>query len=218
MRNHEEPLLGTVGAWERPGRFWSCGSAEEGGPRHTFLSETKMSKKKLNKFRIKLGLMHMVARDCDGKSGGDALFWKRGRNVSLRWKGHMHIDATIIEDEGFKGRLTGIYGDPKEKSKHGDSFVPCIIKRSSHEFESVISMRLCLIMRIKGVYHIVKHVCKNFVMFCCIVTSKIWILRVMFSRGEIITFELMGIFGKGSIGLLLLLLVCSFSRIQGCKW
>ena len=39
-----------------------------------FLSETKLTEKSLGKFRIKLGLMHMVARDCDGKSGGIALF------------------------------------------------------------------------------------------------------------------------------------------------
>lgn len=31
----------------------------------------------MEKFRYKLGMPHMVVKDCEGKSGELALFWKR---------------------------------------------------------------------------------------------------------------------------------------------
>ena len=60
-----------------------------------FLSETKLDEARMEKFRWKLGLPHMIIKDCDGISGGLALFWRRGINVSLRWKGRMHIDVDV---------------------------------------------------------------------------------------------------------------------------
>ena len=95
---------------------WNCRSMGN-CPDILFLSETKLTEKRLERFKIKLGLMHMVARDCDGKSGGVAMFLRRGINLSLRWKGRMHIDMTVTEDDGFKWRLTGVYDDPKEKAE-----------------------------------------------------------------------------------------------------
>lgn len=61
--------------------------------------------------------MHMVARDCDGKSGGVALFWRRGIDLSLRWDGKIHIDTTVTDEDGSKWRLTRVYGDPRIKSE-----------------------------------------------------------------------------------------------------
>jgi hypothetical protein len=81
------------------------------------LSETKLDKKRMEKFRWMLGMPHMVVKDCQGKSGGLALLWKRGTDVELRWKGRMHIDAIVTESDGFKWRLTGIYGEPKQDKR-----------------------------------------------------------------------------------------------------
>jgi hypothetical protein len=47
-------------------------------------------------------------QDCKGRSGGLAMFWKREINVELGWMGRMHIDVDVIEEDGFKWRLTGI--------------------------------------------------------------------------------------------------------------
>ena len=41
------------------------------------------------------------------------MLWKREVNLSLRWLGRMHIDVTIEEVDGYKWRLTGIYGEPR---------------------------------------------------------------------------------------------------------
>ena len=85
---------------------------KEEDPDILFLSETKLDEERIKKFRIKLGMPHMIARKCEGRSGGVAMFWKREIDVSLRWMGRAHIDVDITEKDGFKWRLTGIYGEP----------------------------------------------------------------------------------------------------------
>jgi hypothetical protein len=61
----------------------------------------------------------MLAKDCEGRSGGLALFWKNGINLSTGLKSRYHMDATITMPDGFKWRFTGIYGDPKAKKREG---------------------------------------------------------------------------------------------------
>jgi exonuclease III len=56
-----------------------------------FLSETKLDKKGINKLSRILGMPHVVLKECVGRSGGLALFWKREINLSLCWLGRMHI-------------------------------------------------------------------------------------------------------------------------------
>lgn len=82
-----------------------------------FLSETRMREKGMDKFRWRLNMPHMIVKDCDGKSGGLAMFWKREIKLELRWKGRMHIDATVTEGDGFKWRITGIYGESHADKK-----------------------------------------------------------------------------------------------------
>ena len=57
----------------------------------------------------------MLVTKCEGRSGGLAMFWRRGVDVSLRWKGRMHIDVNVVAEDGFKWRLTGIYGQPRQE-------------------------------------------------------------------------------------------------------
>ena len=82
-----------------------------------FLSETKLDEKRLQWFRWKLGLTNMVAKDCEGRSGGLALFWRKGIDLTAGLKSRYHIDATITQPDGFKWRFTGIYGDPKAENR-----------------------------------------------------------------------------------------------------
>ncbi|KAI5008136.1 hypothetical protein ZWY2020_009184 [Hordeum vulgare] len=82
-----------------------------------FLCETKLDEKRMEKFRYMLEMPHMIVKDSDGQGGGLALFWKRDIVVTLRWKGRMHIDVIIKEKDGFKWRLTGIYGEPRSEHR-----------------------------------------------------------------------------------------------------
>jgi exonuclease III len=77
-----------------------------------FLCETKMKERNICRFKWLLGMQGMVARDCEGRSGGIVLFWKKEVNISLGSFSRYHIDVKIEEEDGFKWRFTGIYGEP----------------------------------------------------------------------------------------------------------
>lgn len=82
-----------------------------------FLSETKMDERKLDGFRWKLGLANMMVKDCVGRSGGLAVFWRRGVNLHVRMMSKLYIDADVIEEDGFVWRFTGFYGEPRTDQK-----------------------------------------------------------------------------------------------------
>jgi exonuclease III len=82
-----------------------------------FLSETKMKGRQLEWLRWKLGLTNLVAMDAEGQSGGLALFWRKSVNLKAGLKSKYHIDAEITEGDGFRWRLTGIYGEPRSDKK-----------------------------------------------------------------------------------------------------
>jgi hypothetical protein len=82
-----------------------------------FLSETKLTEKEMERFRWSLKMPNMIVQNCRGRSGGLALFWRKGVDVSLRWKGRYHIDVNVVEANGVKWRFTGIYGESKQGQK-----------------------------------------------------------------------------------------------------
>lgn len=45
-----------------------------------FLTETKMDRGGIEGLRWRLGFTNMVVKDCKGKSGGLAIFWRNGVN------------------------------------------------------------------------------------------------------------------------------------------
>jgi exonuclease III len=112
-----------MGGWN--GRGMGNGPAVRGllalqkkeDPDILFLSETKFDKKGIEKLRYALRMPSVVFVESVGKSGGLALFWKHGINLSLRSMGRMHIDVDIIESDGFKWRFTGIYGEPRAEKR-----------------------------------------------------------------------------------------------------
>ena len=75
----------------------------------------------------------MVVRDCEGKRGGLALMWKRHVKVELHNYSRYHIDVKIVEQDGFKWRFTGIYGEPAtEKRDKMEAFEDCIPDHADH--------------------------------------------------------------------------------------
>ncbi|XP_051228995.1 uncharacterized protein [Lolium perenne] len=81
-------------------------------PSVLFLYETKKRPKEMDNLKRSLGFPNGVSVDCDGTSGGLALWWKEGVEVSLRPWCQMYIDAKITY-EGKTWRFTGIYGEPR---------------------------------------------------------------------------------------------------------
>lgn len=82
-----------------------------------FLSETKMNWKRIERIRWLMSMPNMVAKDCKGCSGGLALFWRRGVEVTVKSLSKYHIDAFVQEEDGVEWRLSGIYGEPKAEEK-----------------------------------------------------------------------------------------------------
>ena len=89
----------------------------------------------MEKFKVFLNMPKMEVKDCEGRSGGLAMFWKKDVKLCVSpVKTRYHIEAEITEVDGFIWRLTGIYGEPKalEKEKtwrllqilHGQSDLP----------------------------------------------------------------------------------------------
>lgn len=50
-------------------------------PNVLFLSETKMDERGMQKFKWMLSMGNMTVKECDGKSGGLALLWKKEINL-----------------------------------------------------------------------------------------------------------------------------------------
>jgi hypothetical protein len=81
-------------------------------PAVVFLCETKKKSKAMERVMWSLGFRHGVAVDCKGKSGGLALWWRDGVDVSVRPWCQYYIDAKIKQGN-VEWRFTGIYGEPR---------------------------------------------------------------------------------------------------------
>jgi hypothetical protein len=81
-------------------------------PEVVFLCETKKKSREMDRLKWSLGFPHGVAVDCNGKSGGLALWWKEGVEVSVRPWCQYYIDAEICLN-GKRWRFSGMYGEPK---------------------------------------------------------------------------------------------------------
>jgi hypothetical protein len=81
-------------------------------PAVVFLSETKKKASAMDKLKWSLGFSSGMAVDCNGRSGGLALWWREDVVVSVRPWCQYFIDAKI-EFGGKTWRFSGIYGEPR---------------------------------------------------------------------------------------------------------
>lgn len=65
----------------------------------------------MDKLKWSLGFSQGVAVDCEGQSGGMALWWRDHVSVSVRPWCQYYIDAKITANS-VSYRFTGIYGEP----------------------------------------------------------------------------------------------------------
>jgi hypothetical protein len=69
-------------------------------PAVVFLSETKLKTRAMDRLKWSLGFKHGVVVDCVGRSGGLALLWRDGVDVSVRPWCQYYIDVEI----NFEGK------------------------------------------------------------------------------------------------------------------
>jgi exonuclease III len=82
-----------------------------------FLSETKMDQCRIEGLRWRLGMTNLVVKNCEGQSGGLAIFWKKEINFQLRAVSRLYLDGDVTEKDCFVWRFTGFYGEPKSERK-----------------------------------------------------------------------------------------------------
>jgi exonuclease III len=85
---------------------------KEEDPDILLLCETNMDRSRIESLRWRRGLSNMIVKDCQGRSGGLAIFWQNGINFQLRGMSRLSIDGEVVEKDGFIWRLTGFYREP----------------------------------------------------------------------------------------------------------
>lgn len=75
-------------------------SLQKEDPDILFMSETKMDTRRIQGLRWRLGLTNMVVKDCNGKSGGLAIFWRTGVNFHLWIASRLYVDGDVVEKNG----------------------------------------------------------------------------------------------------------------------
>ena len=119
------------GTGEWPGNSRPSESSEGGGPDILFLSETKMDRRRIEGLRWKLGLTNLVVNDCNGKSGGLAIFWRKEIDLHLRGTSRLYIDADVVEADGFVWRFTGFYGEPRRELRKNSWYLLRFLRAQS---------------------------------------------------------------------------------------
>ena len=76
-----------------------------------------MDRRRIEGLRWHLGLTNLAVKDCEGRSGGLAIFWRKGVKFHLRAASRLYIDGEVEDDDGSFWRLTGFYGKPKSYRK-----------------------------------------------------------------------------------------------------
>ncbi|KAG2707736.1 hypothetical protein I3760_05G160800 [Carya illinoinensis] len=83
------------------------------GPDILFLQETKVSSRRLDFCKLRLGFRFCLGVDSVGRSGGLALFWKDNIHLKIVSYSRNHIHASIKNCDGVEWLLTGVYGHPE---------------------------------------------------------------------------------------------------------
>jgi len=88
-------------------------------PNLVFLMETKLLRSKMEIIRVKLGFDSVFVVDCKGRSGGLALLWNSGVQVTIQNYSLRHMNATIQRhSEAFQWKPTCFYGHPEVARRH----------------------------------------------------------------------------------------------------
>lgn len=83
-------------------------------PKMVFIMETKLSSRRTDFLKRKLGFENIFAVDSVGRSGGLALLWRDEVQVVIQNYSRWHINAVVsIYNNGDSWIFTGFYGHPE---------------------------------------------------------------------------------------------------------
>ena len=88
-------------------------------PLLVFLVETKARVSRIRGIQAKLNYTQGIVVPSDGRSGGLALLWKEGADVSFKSCSNAHIDVVVRESPSSPPwRATGFYGQPRSEKRY----------------------------------------------------------------------------------------------------
>ncbi|KAK3210987.1 hypothetical protein Dsin_015693 [Dipteronia sinensis] len=85
-------------------------------PNLVFLSETKLHKGEVDRFRHLLGFEEVLQVESEGNSGGLLLLWREW-DVVVQSFSKGHIDVKVRMDNGMVWHFTGFYGNPNQSNR-----------------------------------------------------------------------------------------------------
>ena len=91
---------------------------QQEAPSLVFLMKTKLPVEEMKKKRDLIGFRNSFMVSSEGKSGGLALFWNQGTDISIQGSTKWYIDA-IIDSGGTMGRwrFTSFYEQPETSKR-----------------------------------------------------------------------------------------------------
>ena len=87
-------------------------------PNLIFLMETLAKVEKVNRIKEKLGFMGLHIIDCNGHSGGLALFWQDSLSIFILGSQSNFINVKISLEQLGSWRCIGFYGYPERHQRH----------------------------------------------------------------------------------------------------
>lgn len=78
-----------------------------------FLSETLVCSGRIEEIRARLGFTSCFNVDCQGRSGGLAVFWSDTVQCVVTGYSQNFVDVEVMEERGGRWRLTLFYGFPE---------------------------------------------------------------------------------------------------------
>ncbi|XP_074337382.1 uncharacterized protein LOC141674570 [Apium graveolens] len=91
-------------------------------------------KEKVEQVRKAIGFEGAFAVDCQGLSGGIAMFWRNQNGITLQSYSNKHVDIIVAVHGWRKFRLTGLYGEPDRiGGKKGGCLYPMLLIRGFQE-------------------------------------------------------------------------------------
>lgn len=101
-------------------------------PDFLFLSETLVTSNKIATLCSKFHFHNSFAVDCNGRSGGLAIFWKRSFNCNVQDYSSNHINVQVNWCNNVNWRLTCFYGFPERSRRHESwEFIKFLAAQSS---------------------------------------------------------------------------------------
>jgi hypothetical protein len=106
------------GVGKPPGSSGASAVPEVRGSRHLVPVRDKARQERDEEDSNEIGNGNHGGGGGSRQRGGIDVLWRKGIHVVLQNYSQNHINVHVVEDDGFRWRFTGVYGESKEERKY----------------------------------------------------------------------------------------------------